>query len=109
MKWNFFQTKQTSAPVNREGMIRRHYCFYGEVQGVGFRFRAKNAADMMGCTGWVKNEYDGSVSMEIQGTPEAIDQVLELIKEGNWIDIRRMEVNNLPVQEKERTFRYEWY
>jgi len=48
-------------------MIRRHIIFYGDVQGVGFRFRAYHAATMYGCTGWVRNECDGSVIMEIQG------------------------------------------
>ncbi|MCR5233462.1 MAG: acylphosphatase [Lachnospiraceae bacterium] len=34
--------------------------FYGAVQGVGFRYRAKYAAQSVGATGWVRNEYDGS-------------------------------------------------
>ena len=45
-------------------MIRKHIVFYGGVQGVGFRYRACHAADLYGCTGWLRNEYDGSVSME---------------------------------------------
>ena len=57
-------------------MTRKHIVFYGWVQGVGFRYRARHAADLYGCTGWVRNEYDGSVSMEIQGEDENID---------NWI------------------------
>ena len=57
-------------------MIRRHLVFYGWVQGVGFRYRAQHAARMYSCTGWVKNEWDGSVTMEIQGTEENIDQVI---------------------------------
>ena len=54
-------------------MTRKHIVFYGWVQGVGFRYRARHAADLYGCTGWVRNEYDGSVSMEIQGEEENID------------------------------------
>ena len=46
-------------------MIRRHIIFYGWVQGVGFRYRARHAASAYGCTGWVRNEWDGAVSMEI--------------------------------------------
>ncbi|MBR6351839.1 MAG: acylphosphatase, partial [Firmicutes bacterium] len=42
-------------------IIRRHIVFYGWVQGVGFRWRARNAAQAVGVTGWVRNEYDGSV------------------------------------------------
>ena len=47
-------------------MIRRHIVFTRSVQGVGFRYRARHAAELYGCTGWVRNEYDGSVVMEIQ-------------------------------------------
>lgn len=48
-------------------VIRKRIRFFGSVQGVGFRYRAKHAAASVGATGWVRNEYDGSVSMEIQG------------------------------------------
>ena len=51
-------------------MIRKHIRFWGRVQGVGFRYRAYHAANAVGATGWVRNEYDGSVTMEIQGTEE---------------------------------------
>lgn len=47
--------------------------FYGSVQGVGFRWRARHAAEHFGCTGWCRNEWDGTVTMEIQGEEESID------------------------------------
>ena len=51
-------------------IIRKHFFFKGRVQGVGFRYRAQNAASLYSVTGWVKNLYDGSVEMEAQGTEE---------------------------------------
>ena len=57
-------------------MIRKHIIFTGSVQGVGFRYRARHAAELYGCTGWVRNEYDGSVVMEIQGTEEQMAAVV---------------------------------
>ena len=42
-------------------MIRRHYLFYGRVQGVGFRFTTYQKAKNLGLTGWVCNLSDGSV------------------------------------------------
>ncbi len=36
----------------------------GRVQGVGFRYTTKMLADQLGVTGSVKNEADGSVSIE---------------------------------------------
>ena len=47
-------------------MIRRHYLFYGRVQGVGFRFTTYQKAKNLGLTGWVCNLSDGSVEACIQ-------------------------------------------
>ena len=55
-------------------MICQHIVFNGWVQGVGFRYRARHAANLYGVTGWVRNDPDGSVTMEIQGTEEQIRQ-----------------------------------
>ena len=86
-------------------MIRRSIIFYGWVQGVGFRWRARQAAELFGCTGWVENEEDGSVSMEIQGREEAIDRVILAIEKGNYVRIENMKVRTLPVVEHESGFR----
>ncbi len=85
-------------------MIRRHIVFYGRVQGVGFRWRARHAADLYGCTGWARNEWDGSVVMEIQGTMEAIDSVIAAIGNGSFIHIENMEERTVPLLDGERGF-----
>ena len=41
--------------------VRKRIIFHGRVQGVGFRFTAKHLANSLGLTGWVQNEYDGTV------------------------------------------------
>ena len=61
--------------------IRQRMVFTGLVQGVGFRYLARHAAAAAGATGWVRNEPDGSVTMELQGTREQIERVLEDPKE----------------------------
>ena len=86
-------------------MVRKHIVFQGWVQGVGFRYRACQAAEMYGCTGWVRNEWDGSVTMEIQGDEKAIDQVIVAIQRGTYVQISNMEVKTLPLVEEERGFR----
>ena len=48
--------------------VRKHITFYGRVQGVGFRYTAKYLAQSMDLTGWVENEWDGTVTMEVQGS-----------------------------------------
>ena len=84
--------------------VRKHIVFYGIVQGVGFRYRARYAADHFGATGWVKNESDGSVSMEIQGTESQIDQVIEAIEKGAYIVIENMKVDIIPIRSEEYGF-----
>ena len=86
-------------------MVRKHIIFYGSVQGVGFRWRARNAAEHFSCTGWAKNEWDGSVSMEIQGEEENIDRVILAIEKGTFVRIDNMDVKVLPVVEREYGFR----
>ena len=86
-------------------MIRKRIVFYGWVQGVGFRYRALHAADLIGATGWVRNEFDGSVTMEIQGTEEQIDSVILAIERGRYVRIENMDSITIPVDPDERGFR----
>ena len=51
----------------KQEKVRKHIFFYGRVQGVGFRYYAVQKANQLGLTGWVKNLYDGSVEMEVEG------------------------------------------
>lgn len=85
-------------------VIRKHISFYGVVQCVGFRYRARYAAEYVGATGWVKNEYDGSVTMEIQGTQDQIDQVIRIIEKGAFIRIEKMVQKNVSVEANEYSF-----
>lgn len=85
-------------------MVRKRIIFYGAVQGVGFRYRARHAAERFGCTGFAKNEWDGTVSMEIQGKEESIDQVILAVEKGTFIRIENMDVKTIDVVEDERRF-----
>ena len=40
--------------MDNEKIIRKKVFVYGAVQGVGFRYRAEHAANMLGVTGWGK-------------------------------------------------------
>ena len=90
-----------------EKVIRKHMVFHGWVQGVGFRYRACHAASLYGCTGWVRNDWDGSVAMEIQGEPEQIRQVLRAIEAGRYVRIEKTESRIIPVIKSESGFRAE--
>ncbi len=54
----------------------------GKVQGVNFRFSARREAEELGLTGFVKNEPDGSVYIEVEGPFEQVDKFVEWCKEG---------------------------
>ena len=75
------------------------------VQGVGFRYRAIHAAEYYGATGWVRNDFDGSVTMEIQGRQRQIDDVIAAIERGTYVKIEKMKVKTIPVDEAEHGFR----
>ena len=81
-------------------VIRKRMQFWGWVQGVGFRWRARSAAESLGCTGWVSNEFDGSVLMELQGTEEQIDRVILAVEQGRYVRIENMSVETIPLQDE---------
>ena len=56
--------------------IRKHIIFHGSVQGVGFRYYSVNKARQLGLAGWVRNLYDGTVEMEVEGREETISQLI---------------------------------
>lgn len=85
-------------------IIRKHIVFTGRVQGVGFRYRAKYVASGFGLTGWVRNEWDGSVEMEVQGTEALINKMLVMINQGSYILIDNMVSKEIPLEEGERGF-----
>ncbi len=85
--------------------VRKHLLFYGRVQGVGFRYRASHAADMLGLTGWVRNLYDGSVECEVQGSEKMIRDFISMLKKGTYIEIDDIRQKNAEVKEKEGGFR----
>jgi acylphosphatase len=70
-------------------IIRKQIRVYGSVQGVGFRYRTEHAAESVGATGWVRNDPDGSVFMEIQGTEEQIDRVFAMVSQGTYVNIEK--------------------
>ncbi|MBD1224246.1 acylphosphatase [Virgibacillus halodenitrificans] len=54
----------------------------GKVQGVGFRNAAKQYADINDISGWVQNQDDGTVKLEVQGKEQVVNKFIEKMKEG---------------------------
>lgn len=87
-----------------ETRIRRRYVFSGLVQGVGFHYRARHAAELYGVSGWVHNDLSGTVTMELQGGAAAIEAVLEAIERGRYVRVEDVSVRSLPLVAEERGF-----
>ena len=51
--------------------------YEGRVQGVGFRYTTVSLAQELSLTGWVKNEFDGRVSLVAEG---AENQLMDLLQ-----------------------------
>lgn len=87
-------------------MVRYHICFYGQVQNVGFRYRAMQLANPLGLTGWVKNVED-YVEMEVQGPEAVIRQLIDSLQEDAWIGIDDIHMDTIPLKE-EKKFSLAW-
>ena len=86
-------------------MVRKHIIFSGRVQGVGFRYQSAWIARDLGLTGWVANNWDGSVTMEAQGERAALDELVPTIERTNrWARIESPETTELPLKEHEYGF-----
>lgn len=88
---------------------REYLIFEGRVQGVGFRYKLSHLAKYYGVTGWVRNEYDGTVSAELQGQTEAVEMMLASLGEDRYIrldGVTRKKIEPLP-EERGFHIRYE--
>lgn len=89
--------------------LRKHFYFSGAVQGVGFRYRARYAAESLGLTGWVKNLPDGRVEMEVQGDKASIGRLMSELENGRFIRIADVEEREIACLERESRFRIAGY
>ncbi len=55
---------------------------YGKVQGVFFRASAKEKASELRLNGYVKNDSDGSLNIEIEGEDAEVDKFKKWCEEG---------------------------
>jgi acylphosphatase len=59
---------------------RREVFYAGHVQGVGFRYTTRSIATQLPVVGRVRNLPDGRVQLVVEGSPEAIDQLLARVE-----------------------------
>lgn len=86
-------------------LIRVRLRIHGHVQGVSFRYYARQRAAALGLSGWVRNQPDGTVEAEAQGPEEAVEQFVAWAHEGpSLAEVHRVAVERMPLAEGE-TFR----
>jgi len=62
--------------------VARHVRVTGLVQGVFFRAWTREQAKRLGVDGWVRNCPDGSVEARLEGAPEAVQRLTDLLSHG---------------------------
>lgn len=77
-----------------------HLVISGKVQGVFFRASAKDVADDVGVTGWVKNTEEGDVEIKATGNHDQLQKFIEWCKVGP----RRAIVTNVAVTNIDEEF-----
>ena len=102
--FDFLKQKDRTPPALPEGTVRRRYSIEGQVQGVGFLYRARYAAQTLELTGWVQNEDDGSVTLEVQGSEEKFPQLFDMIQKSVYIQITGIREKDLPPDPWDRGF-----
>lgn len=90
-------SEQTSA-------VRKRVIYAGRVQGVGFRYTCERLAAPHQVAGWVRNEPDGTVRLEVEGPREAVEGVLGDIAEHFRTHIRESTTQDIDPTGRETRF-----
>ncbi len=64
------------------GLLRLHVIVEGRVQGVGFRAYVVEWAYTLGVTGWVRNRWDGSVEVTVEGDRKGLERMETALRRG---------------------------
>ena len=88
-------------------LVREAVVFRGRVQGVGFRVTAQQVAEPLGLSGWVRNEPDGSVAAQVQGSRSMVEVFFAELGEAMSGNIDSVERRTLPPDRELGRFRVE--
>jgi acylphosphatase len=55
-------------------MEARRWIVSGRVQGVGYRYYARQAAQMLGVRGWIRNLPEGGCELQVAGSAELLQR-----------------------------------
>jgi len=66
-------------------MHQLNLTIHGRVQGVGFRWSVMKKAKSLDLVGFVKNLFDGTVKVVVEGQEADLKKLLEYCKIGPWL------------------------
>jgi acylphosphatase len=78
-------------------MATVHLVIKGKVQGVFYRASAREMAEKLGITGWIKNTAEGNVEAMVSGTQHNLDSFIDWCWQGSSrsmvesVDVKKME------------------
>jgi acylphosphatase len=65
-----------------ENPVRRRVRAHGRVQGVFFRDSVRREAARRDVAGWARNCSDGTAEAVFEGSPDAVDTMVEFVRRG---------------------------
>ncbi|HZT97790.1 MAG TPA: acylphosphatase [Chloroflexota bacterium] len=68
--------------VQGERTRRLHLIIKGRVQGVNFRYRARQRARELGVSGWIRNTPEGSVEAIVEGDHAQVERFVQWAHRG---------------------------
>jgi len=81
--------------------IQKSLLLSGRVQGVGFRYFARQNAENLKIKGWVRNRRDGKVEAVLQGSPENVEEMTARMKHGpSAARVDDVEIREAPAEEE---------
>lgn len=102
--FHLFKKKEKIKKELPPGTIRKEFHFEGNVQNIGFRFEVQIHAKPLGITGYAKNNDDGSVTAQLQGSLENIDKVILSLQNIDRIQIDSITEKKIPLDYYEKDF-----
>lgn len=102
--FNLFKKKEKIKKELPPGTIRKEFHFEGNVQNIGFRFEIQSHAKPLGITGYAKNNDDGTVTAQLQGSLEDINRVILSLQNIDRIQIDSITSKEIPLDYYEKDF-----
>lgn len=102
--FHLFKKKEKIKKELPPATIRKEFHFEGNVQNIGFRFEVQSHAKPLGITGYAKNNEDGSVTAQLQGSLEDINRVILSLQNIDRIQIDSITSKEIPLDYYEKDF-----